>query len=162
MKSTVLIFITLCWAMNRGYAQNPAVFGYFVGSSPCGNVIRPLLKMPVGEACDFTKWRLTLYQDSTTKAPTTFKLSCQYGVSQPNTSGFIGGGTSIEAEGKWTIVKGSKTNPEAVVYQLNPDKPEITLLFVKMDDNVIHLLYSDKSLMIGNASYSYTFNKAKK
>lgn len=161
MKKLLLWAVILPAIAIESYSQTPSIFGYFVGSSPCGNVIHPLLKMPANVACDFTKWKLTLYQDPVTKAPDTFQLSCQYGVSQPNTSGFIGGGTSVEAAGKWAIVKGSKTNPEAVVYQLNPDRPEISLSFIKMDENVIHLLYSDKSLMIGNAGYSYTFNKAK-
>lgn len=161
MKKQLFWAVILSATLLKSYSQTPSIFGSFVGSSPCGNVIHPLLKMSANVACDFTKWKLTLYQDSTTKAPTTFQLSCQYGVSQPNTSGFIGGGTSVEATGKWAIIKGSKTNPAAVVYQLNPDKPEISLSFVKMDENVIHLLYSDKSLMIGNSGYSYTFNKAK-
>ena len=162
MKKLLFFALFLPATVIKSYSQTPSAFGFFVGSSPCGNVIRPLLKIPLTEECEFSKWKLTLYQDPATLAPTTFKLICQYGVSQPNTSGFIGGGTSIETEGKWIIVKGSKTNPEAVVYQLNPDKPEISLSFVKMDENVIHLLYSDKSLMIGNSGYSYTFNKAKK
>lgn len=159
-KSTAFLFLALCFSMSYGYTQTAAVFGHFVGSSPCGNVIRPLLQMSEKEECDFTKWQITLYQDPVSKTPTVFKLKALYGLSQPNTSGFIGGGISREAEGKWSIVKGTKTNPEAVVYQLNPDRPALFLSFVKMDDNVIHLLYTDKSLMIGNAGYSYTFNKA--
>lgn len=161
MKKLLFKALLLSATVIESYSQTPTVFAVFVGSSPCGNVIHPLLKMPADAVCDFTKWNLTLYQDPATKLPTTFQLSCQYGVSQPNTSGFIGGGTSVEAEGKWVIGKGSKINSDAVVYQLNPDKPEISLSFVKMDENVIHLLYSDKSLMIGNSGYSYTFNKAK-
>jgi|JI10StandDraft_1071094.scaffolds.fasta_scaffold409089_2 hypothetical protein len=159
MKKYVWMAVIGLIFAGHGRAQTP--FGYFVGSTPCGNIIRPLCSMPTDAACDFTKWKLMLYQDPTTQQPTTFKISGSYGLYQNNTSNFIGGGIQIEAEGKWTITKGTKTNPEAMVYQLNPDQPEKTLSFVKMDDNIIHLLYSDKSLMIGNAGHSYTFSKAK-
>lgn len=161
MNKKMFILSLMLFTLNRGYAQSPATFGSFVASSPCGNVIRPLLKMPSEQECDFVKWKINLYQDPVTKAPTTFSLTALYGLSQPNTTGFVGGGIRVEATGKWIMTKGTQANPNAVVYQLNPDQSELSLSFVKMDDNVIHLLYSDKSLMIGNAGYSYTFNKAK-
>ncbi|MDB4919021.1 MAG: hypothetical protein JWQ54_1004 [Mucilaginibacter sp.] len=75
--------------------------------------------------------------------------------------GFIGGGKKAEAEGRWIITKGTKANRNAVVYQLNPGKGKSAIFFVKMDDNILHLLYSDKSLMIGNSGWSYTLNRIK-
>lgn len=161
MKKVFFLFVTSLSMFTNGYSQTSSTFGFFVGSSPCGNIIRPLLNMPLTAECEFTKWKITLHQDSVTRAPTTFNISCVYGIGQPNTSGFVGGGTKVEITGKWAIIKGSKANPEAVVYQLNPDQPEKLVSFVKLDDNVIHLLYSDKSLMIGNSGQSYTFNKIK-
>ncbi len=161
MKKVFFLFVTSLSMFFKGYSQTSSTFGFFVGSSPCGNVIRPLLNMPLTAECEFTKWTITLYQDAVTRAPTTFNISWVYGVGQPNTSGFVGGGTKVEIAGKWAIVKGSKANSEAVVYQLNPDQPEKSVSFVKLDDNVIHLLYSDKSLMMGDSGQSYTFNKIK-
>lgn len=161
MKIICYVVVAFLWGVTNSYSQTPATFGSFVASSPCGNVVRPLLKMPFEQECDFVKWKITLHQDPITKAPTTFSLTAVYGLSQPSTTGFINGGTQVEATGKWLMTKGTQANPDAVVYQLNPDQPALSLSFVKMDDKIIHLLYNDKSLMIGNAGYSYTFNKAK-
>ncbi|MEZ4904293.1 MAG: hypothetical protein R2822_22350 [Spirosomataceae bacterium] len=161
MKKLIIASSILHFIIVNSYSQITPLFGRFVGSSPCGNAIRSLLKMPTDTACDFMKWNLMLYQDPTTQQPTKFKLSVSYGVYQNNTSNFAGGGSQFETEGKWAIGKGTKTNPEAIIYQLNPDQAEKSMSFVKMDDNVIHLLYNDGSLMIGNAGHSYTFNKAK-
>lgn len=40
-------------------------------------------------------------------------------------------------EGKWTIVGGPKTSPNAVVYQLDPDKPQGSLFLLKADSNIL-------------------------
>ncbi|AYQ33118.1 hypothetical protein DTQ70_13555 [Runella sp. SP2] len=115
--------------------------------------------MPHSAACDFIKWEITFQRDAQTQAPTDFQLHATYGVYQPNTNLFAGGGTSVTISGKWEITKGIKTNPNALVYRLLADESDKILSFVKMDENLLHLLYGDKSLMIGTPSHSYTFNK---
>jgi hypothetical protein len=136
-----------------------SVLGTYSGSSPCGNFIKPLLNIPLNEDCDRIKWNITLYRDSKTHQPTTFKLSCIFGMQEQGGPGFIGGGKRVEAGGRWIITKGTKANRNAVVYQLNLKKDKSAIFFVKMDDNILHLLYSDKSLMIGNSGWSYTLNR---
>jgi hypothetical protein len=69
-------------------------------------------------------------------------------------------GTKAESEGKWLIIHGTKTNPEAIVYRLNPDKPDISLSFLKLSDNLLHIVDQDGRLMIGNEFWSYSLNRA--
>ncbi len=141
------------------YAQDAKPFATYVGTSPCGNILKPFLGVANEPECDFTKWTMTLYPQKD-NAPALVKLVYQYGVSRPNTSGFMKE-KRAEFEGHWTIQKGTKTKPNATVYQLTIHKPDKNLLFVKLNDNLIHLLDSQRNLMIGNAGHSYTFSKRK-
>ena len=92
------------------------------------------------------KWRLTLYKDSTTHQPTTYHLL----------------GTldrSAARQGKWAIVRGTKTDPNAVVYQLDADKPEVSVYLLKGDDNVLFILDQQRNFRIGTIDLSYTLNR---
>ncbi|WP_164490011.1 hypothetical protein [Runella sp. SP2] len=158
LKSTLLVCVWLS-SLLPSFSQNPSVSERFVASTPCGSIFQSLLSMPHSAACDFIKWEITFQRDAQTQAPTDFQLHATYGVYQPNTNLFAGGGTSVTISGKWEITKGIKTNPNALVYRLLADESDKILSFVKMDENLLHLLYGDKSLMIGTPSHSYTFNK---
>ena len=61
--------------------------------------------------------------------------------------------------GKWAIVRGAKTNPDAVVYQLDSDKAQGSLLLLKADDNILFFLSKEKNLLVGNGDFSYTLNR---
>jgi len=136
-----------------------SVVGIFVASTPCGEIARPLHQIPAEADCERIQWKLILYQDPNTLAPTTYQLNSTYGLTEQGAPGFMRGGTQVEIQGKWILVKGTNTNPEAVVYQLDPDDPQISLSFLKVDDNLLHLLYRDERLMIGNAAWSYTLSR---
>ena len=135
------------------------LLGFFVGSSPCGPAIRPALGIPAGADCELIKWQLSLYQQAQTKRPATYKLKWTYGMAQANTTGHVGGGTKGERTGKWTIGRGTPADPQAVVYQLDPDKPATRLTLLKLDDRLLHVLDEKKALMIGNGAWSYTLNQ---
>jgi hypothetical protein len=155
----LFIVVVLNGVFFVSYAQNPQPLATYVGTSPCGNILKPFLGVANEPDCDFTKWTMTLYPQKT-NAPAAVKLVYRYGVSKPNTSGFTDE-KSAEFEGHWTILKGTKTKPNATVYQITLHKADKNLLFVKLSDNAIHLLDSQRGLMIGNSGYSYTFSKAK-
>lgn len=124
-----------------------SVAGAFVGRSPCREVARQLNKA-VDADCKKLKWELTLHQDPDRLTPTTYKLR----------------GTFYReriAEGRWAIVRGTKTDPAAVVYQLDPDKPQGSLFFLKADDNILLFLDGERNLMVGDGDFSYTLNRAK-
>lgn len=120
----------------------------FVGRSPCRDAAIQLNKA-VEADCVKVKWDLTLYRNPNTRTPTTYKLK----------------GTFFRErirEGKWTIVRGTNVNPDAVVYQLDPDKPQESLSFLKAADNVLFFLDKERNLLVGNENFSYTLNKADK
>jgi hypothetical protein len=102
----------------------------------------------VNSDCIKLKWDLTLYQDPRTRIPTTYRLKGTFYRER------IG-------EGRWSIIKGTKTDPEAVVYQLDPDKAASSLLFMKADNNVLFFLDKERNLMKGNGDFSYTLNRTR-
>ena len=131
----------------------------FVGTTPCGQTIRPIHKVSQDADCALVKWTLTLYQDPVTLNSTTYKLSSVNRFIVKGTNMYSEPGTKTETEGKWTITKGTKTNPNSIVYRLESDKPEITISFLKLSDKLIHLLDIEEKLMIGNESFSYTLSR---
>ena len=141
----------------------------FAGTTPCGNVIRPLHKIGPEPDCQLkdckcfvVEWELTLYMDATTKEPTRYKLTGINRHTVKETNMYSEPGIKTEAEGRWAIVRGTKTNPDAVFYQLNPDKPGMDLSFLKLNGNLLHIVDQNKKLMIGNEFHSYTLNRVSK
>jgi len=137
----------------------------FAGTTPCGNVIRPIHKInpepdcPLTECkCILVEWELTLYMDANTKEPTHYKLKGINRYTVKETNMYSEPGIKTEAEGKWAIVRRTKTNPGAILYQLNPDKPLLNLSFLKLSDSLIHIVDQNEKLMIGNEFHSYTLN----
>ena len=131
----------------------------FVGTTPCGQMIRPIHKVSQGADCALVQWTLTLYQDAATLKPTTYKLSSINRFIVKGTNMYSEPGTKSETGGKWTIVQGTKTNPNSIVYRLELDKPETSISFLKLSDQLIHLLDNGGKLMIGNESFSYTLSR---
>ena len=132
--------------------------GVFEGITPCSSQTRPLPQIPQDSDCELMTWKVILYQDST-GTPVTYTLESAYGVSQANTTSPAGGGTVISMEGAWDIAKGTETDPEAEVYQLYGEDSQVAVSFVKMSDDVLHVLNKDRTLMLGNAAWSYTLNR---
>ena len=115
----------------------------------------PSTKFATGNSFDLSpgcfkiKWLLTLNRDPVSLQPTTYRL---LQTSDKNT----------ELKGTWTIIKGSPSNSDAVIYILDPDKPEKSLSLFVADENVIFFLDKSSQLITGNADFSYTLNKRKK
>ena len=156
--------LAACFTVTNSCSQKPAsntssVLGVFVASTPCSEGTRPLPEIPVQADCEFIRWRLTLYQAPNTFKPTTYKLQYTYGLAKPGTPGFIDGGTSVEGQGTRTIVNGIPSNPDAIVYRLTDNKTTKTISFLKLSNDLLHLLDSDDHLMIGTAAWSYTLNR---
>jgi hypothetical protein len=169
MNSILFIyFLSLSACVNT---PNPSTTGkdsaiLFVGTTPCGNIIRPLHKINPEPDCDLkecrcimVEWKLTLYQNPFTQKPGRYKLTSINRFSVKETNMYSQPGTRTESEGEWTIIQGTKTNPNAVLYQLNPGKPEITLSFIKLSDDLLHVVDHEGRLMIGNEFWSYTLSR---
>jgi len=131
----------------------------FLGTSLCADIAKPLLNIPASAPCDRIKWNLALNSDARSQKPTTYKLNAEYGFHVDNRTFVTSASTQLI--GRWRIVNGSRKDPTEVVFQLDPDKPE-TISFVKLDDNLLHLLNSDQSLMVGSAAQSYTLSRTEK
>jgi hypothetical protein len=162
MKSIVLFkFVLLPLLVIVPVSRPPefpsSTFGVFAGTSLCADVSRALLNIPSQAQCDRTKWNLTLYVDPKTQVPTSYRLSSEYGYHVDNRT-LVMKGSNVR-EGKWTIVKGAKADPEAMVYQLDPENTQTTISFQKIDPNLIHLLERDGSLVIGSAAQSFTLSR---
>jgi hypothetical protein len=104
-------------------------------------------------------WDLILYQDPETGAPTTYNLKSAYGLPLQGTNDLIDGGTPISQEGTWTITTGAKIDPEAIVYQLSAGDAQTLVSFLKINDDLLHVLDSEKNLLVGNGAWSYTLNR---
>jgi len=165
LPASVLLTVTACaTVISQTTTPSPVptgspIRGVFEGITPCSHLTRPLPQIPADTNCEQMIWAFVLYQDPTTRTPTTYTLNSAYGIPQPRTLGLAGGGTAIAMEGRWAIVKGTKTDPDAVVYQLDPDSPQTTVSFVEINEGILHVLNSDKTLMIGNGGWSYTLNR---
>jgi NlpE N-terminal domain len=158
----VKFLLLLLIAISPGTLPAPAgssPLGAFVATSPCDAGSRSLLQIPKTADCEMIKWSLTFYQDSSALTPTTYQLDYVYGLPQPNTNRVAQGGIKVRRTGKWMIVRGTKTNPNAIVYQLDPDKSQASVSLQVVDHNLLHLLDRDEKMMVGNAGWSYTFNR---
>ncbi len=165
LSAVTILTVTACATINSRMAtpspvpRGPDVLGVFEGNTPCSAQARPLFQIPADSDCDQMIWSLVLYQDPQTKTPTSYVLKSAFGRSKQGTNDLIGGGTSIEMQGAWTIITGTKNDPKATVYQINSDNPQTTVSFQKINDNLIHVLSNEKTLLVGNGAWSYTLNR---
>ena len=177
MKNILIVFITVFFFLfaNLSRAQTaaadnklfqtitfhpipsgPSVFGVFEGRPPCREIARQL-DISTDADCPKLKCNIIFYRDPATLLPTSFTLS------------IVGGGDVVKQdggsyrkkvlEGKWTIVKGIKSNPAAEVYQLNFGKPGSYFYLLKGDENVLFVLDEKKEFRVGNEDFSYTLNR---
>lgn len=135
------------------------ILGVFEGITPCDSLNKPMPQIPAEVECEMMIWKVVLHYESGTGNPTIYEFNSTYGMSQPNTLGIAGGGTPLVMNGTWAIVKGTKADPNAIVYQLNPGDPETSVSFLKVNENILHVLSSDQSLMVGNGGWSYSLNR---
>jgi copper homeostasis protein (lipoprotein) len=98
--------------------------------------------------CSGLKTELTLYRNARTDAPETYRLRETY-LGKP-----AGARTTV---GKWTTLRGTPDNPDATIYQLNPDKPQEVRNFLVVNDNEIRQL--DRELKEIESSLNFTLTR---
>lgn len=113
----------------------------YTASTPAAPVIRSFLKISATDSIDFIRWKLTLLDNR-------YMLQCNYGIGKPNTNGFLNGGTKIELSGE--------LKKEAHLFLLQNENKILAL--AELNADLLHLLDTDKSLLIGNGGWSYTLN----
>lgn len=102
--------------------------------------------LTVNQSCFKLKWKLILNKDPKTLQPTTYTLK------RTNSR-------ESDITGNWAIIKGTTPNPDAIILQLDHDKPNQTISLFVGDENVLFFLHKDKNLFIGNDNFSFTLNK---
>lgn len=131
----------------------------FVGSTPCELRTEQFLGIVRRNSPDDKiTWQLTFFSDQQ-QLHKTFKLMATYGIQAQSAPGFAEGAKTVEFTGSWEIRKGSKANPNAVVFRINADKTGKSVSFAKISDHVLHFLNEDGSLMRGDDLWSYTLNR---
>ena len=123
-----------------------SVFGVFEGRLPCHEIVLEFTKVPPFSGCAKIKSRLTLYQDQATGKPSTYLYM----------------GTTTIREDIWTMLQGTESDPDAVVYQLQLDNGRQPVSFLEADENHLFLLDRSLNFLVGDALFSYTLSRIAK
>jgi hypothetical protein len=119
-------------------AAGDPILAVFEGRIPCSS-----------SNCERRKVGLVLYDHSATRIPSTYWL------------GLVGltGNDRIVIQGTWTIRKGVKDFPEAVVYELDASAPDDLQRHWRVSEDV--LLPLDRSMrpLAGNAAWGYMLSR---
>ena len=117
----------------------------FAGSTTANKVVRSFLGISLTDSIDFIRWKISLRDNQ-------YQLSCNYGVGKPNTRGFYNGG-------KRAGLNGSFKEEKHYLLLIHGDK---ILGLAKLNEDVVHLLDTDRSLLAGTGGWSYTLNAQEK
>lgn len=112
----------------------------YIGSTPAAPIIREFLGISLTDSIDFIRWKLAL-------SFTGYKLECQYGLSKPNTNGFI--------DEKRVSFTGTSKKDGIHYYLVNDGK---TLNVIEINTSIVHLADDRDQLLSGNGGYSYALN----
>jgi hypothetical protein len=70
-------------------------------------------------------------------------------------------GARIVTDGIWSITKGTKLDPNAVVYNLDFNAPEEFRAFWAIGDDILFVLDQNLSPRVGTAGYGYALNRTR-
>jgi hypothetical protein len=131
----------------------------FVGTTLCDVRSREFIGgLATNAPCHCVTWHLTLLTNQQTRLPSTYTLVVKYGLPGRTDPNQLEDGPTEKREGTWEIVRGSATNPRAIVYRIHGQGGRV-LSLVRLGENVFHFLDPENRLMIGNAGWSYTLNR---
>lgn len=133
-------FLSLLFCLATANAREKA----YTASTPAGVVVRSFLGIPAHDSVDFIRWKLLLQEDR-------YLLQCNYGIGKANTNGFINGGKTIELSGQWR-----KEKNRCLFFSGTK-----MLKAVELNEDLLHLLSDNDSLLVGNGGWSYTLNNTK-
>lgn len=119
----------------------------FDGRTPSRDIAAEHPEMKVSNSSFKLKWRLILYRDSVTLLPSTYTIRK------------VVNGQVRSISGKWIEIKGTDTNPDVVIYKIEPDKPDESISFLVGDGNILFFLNKRNLPYVGNENFSYTLNR---
>jgi hypothetical protein len=112
----------------------------YIGSTPADRTIREFLGIPLTDSIDFIRWKLAL-------SVTGYTLECQYGISKPNTNGFI--------DEKRVAITGTSKKDGIHYHLLNNGK---NLHIIEINASIVHFADDKDRLLTGNGGFSYALN----
>lgn len=119
----------------------------FEGRTPYKEIAKDHPEMNTNPSRFKMKWKLILKRDSVTNFPTT----CIIRNIVDDHSRYV--------SGKWTIINGTATIPDAIIYRIQVDNLADPILFFAGDGNVLFFLDKNNQPLVGNADFSYTMNR---
>ncbi|RPD42937.1 hypothetical protein [Chitinophaga barathri] len=156
MLRPVFIILSLYVFKPAATLPSPEVFA---GTTPCGQLIRPLQNIAANKDCALVEWTLSLQRDEA-QQPATWQLTAYSRHILPDNN-YSQPGIKHEASGKWSIVQGTGAHNRSMIYVLDTGRPGYRLRFIKLSDNLLHLLDEKGRFMTGDPFQSYTLNRIK-
>jgi hypothetical protein len=142
----ILIAVALfgsSYRVSQPQTNGHVLVGVFDGRTPCKELANQLQEK-VTDECIKIKWRVTLYKDSLTGKPSHYEvIALTHKKGNPRT-------------GSWRILKGTRIDPQATVYELQGKVP---IYLQKADDNILFFLDENKRIRVGNYDFSYALNR---
>ena len=130
----------------------------FAGTTLCGDASRAFLGgLDVGAPCHAITWRIRL--EPSTDGRAGWSLTATYGVPPASNPNLMVDGPKVTLKGTWTVTKGAGRDVSASVYRLTSEARR-TVAFVRISDDLVHMLGDDGRLMVGTGGWSYTLNRA--
>jgi hypothetical protein len=159
LRSFVLLQCVAGAAVDEAVAQEGKT-QQFVGSTPADARSREFIGgLPAEALCHCIAWRLTLVTANEADAAGDYTLEVTYGVPGRDDPNQLLDGPTVKVTGKWDVVRGSQVNPQAVVYRIHSAEEGESLLLAQVSKNLLRFLNDDKTLRVGDASWSYTLNR---
>jgi hypothetical protein len=125
-------------------AEGPTVYGVFEGRTPCRGVAA-VLRIEPGGGCFKAKWRVTLFQDPSTRHPAAYLVEGSLFRDTPR-------------QGSWRFVGGrAGTKSPAVIELTAPGLASIRLQ--RADANVLFFVDENDRPLVGNERFSYVLNR---
>ena len=160
MKSVnCFLIVLMCCITITSCSQNNAsntnlITDIFAGGTPCNSIVNTALKIPASDTCEYMKWELTIFgKDSS------FKLLISYGAYQPNTMFFLNGGKSMRIAGKLKTTHCTRNNTKYKILHLVDDEKRPEVLFIELDNNILHLIDSNMKLIKGDPGMGFVLNR---
>src|SRR5688572_4766290 len=95
----------------------------YTGSTPANAVVKEFLGISLADSVDFIRWRLTISAEN-------YSVECNYGISKPNTNGFINGRTAT--------IKNAPLQKEGNYYRLSNGSKKLSVAALNYD--LLHIL----------------------
>lgn len=132
----ILAAVLSCMGPEHSSTQTDSSFalGTFEGVLPCAD-------------CAGIRTLLWLFAEQPSGRPTQYELRQTY-LGTPD------GDQVLDTNGRWMILRGSESNRDATVYQLDFDRPQTTRNFIKIENDELRLLDRNQNEIVSPAPHS--------